>query len=195
MIVARKPCVIYDVDVIGVVGLLVLGLAGWFGVVVPANANAIEYAALSAQIAVAETKLEQASQRLREVNTRIASLQSGVAERTRDAPKRTALTSFLQCAATVAEECDLQIVQVVPQPVREAEGYFVGDVSFTGRGTCLDFARFVDRLARRNPYHAVQAFAIEQRGGEADDAQCQLSWTLRLYMLGDEAPAEAEGQP
>ena len=189
MIVSRKPCTIYDVDVIGVAALVVTGLAAWFGVIVPASANATEYQALSARIAAAETKLEHAGEQLRNVNARITALQNGVADRTRDAPKSGALTPFVQCAASLAEECELQVAQVLPQPVRHADGYLIGDVWFSGRGTSLNFARFLDQLARVNPYHGVEGFSIKRSGGEPDDPECALSWTLRLYMLED-APGE-----
>jgi hypothetical protein len=60
------------------------------------------------------------------------------------------------------------------------------DVSFSGRGRSLDFARLLDQLARENPYFSLQEFSIKASPHPADP-ECDLSWTLRLYMLEDQA--------
>jgi cell division protein FtsB len=184
MIIARKPCTVYDVDLIGIAALVVVVLAACFGTVIPASANANEYQAVRARIAVAHAKLQQASGQLRKLNAEIAALRSGVGERMRSAPKPGALTPFLQRVARLAEQCDLQLAQVVPQATREAAGCVLSDVRFSGRGSALSFIRLLDALARENPYHALQSFQIKQAGNLADP-RCTLSWTLRLYMLED----------
>ncbi|GAF79456.1 unnamed protein product, partial [marine sediment metagenome] len=139
MIVCQKPFTIYDVDVIGVTALVVIGMAAWFGLVVPAGADASECRGLSATIAQADTRTEQTAARLREVSAQIERLQAGVTQQTRVAPKSGALTPFVQRVASLAEECDLQIARVLPQPVQTAHGYLIGDVRFSGQGTSLDF--------------------------------------------------------
>lgn len=191
MIVCRKPCTIYDVDVIGIAALVVIALAACFGVIVPASANATEYRALSATIAAVKANAEQTNRQLRKVNGEIGLLRSGVAERTRAAPKPGALTPFLQRVASLAEECDLQIEQVLPQPVRQAGNYLVGEVHFSGRGTALNFAWLLEQLGRENRYHALQEFSITQ-ANDPSDGRCNLSWTLRLYMLGGESEQAGE---
>ena len=194
MILCRKPCTLYDVDVIGLVALAAVGLAACFGVVLPARAGANEYRALAARISDADAKAQQAGQRIREVNAKVAALQQGVAERASAAPKPGAFTEFLQQVASVAQQCDLQIAQVVPQPTQLADGYRFADVHYVARGRSLDFARLLDQLARDNPYLRVLDFAIV---GTADPQQplCKLTWSLRLYMLEEGSPATAGAQP
>jgi hypothetical protein len=194
MIVCRRPCTVYDVDVIGVAVLVVLALTACFGVIMPASANATQWRALSARIAAVKAVTEQTNGRLRKVNAEISALQTGVAERTRAAPKPGALTSFLQRVAQLAEECGLQITQVLPQPAQQANGCLASDVWFSGRGTGLSFARLLDELVRENPYHALQDFRISH-SGDPDDPRCTVSWTLRLYILEDEALEPAEEAP
>ncbi len=194
MILCRKPCAIYDVDLIGLAALAVIALAACFGVIVPASATATECRALSGRIAAADAKAEQTNGRLHRVNAEIDRLQSGVAERTRAAPKPGALTPFLQRVASVAETCELQLTQVLPQPVQKVDGCLLGDVWFAGQGTGLDFARLLDELARENPYYTVQDFSIAHVG-EPDDPRCKLSWTLRLQMLEDESSGQTAETP
>ena len=194
MIVCRKPFTIFDVDVIGVAALVVLALAACFGVLVPASANATEYRALSARLVAADGRLEQTNQQLRRINSEIAALESGVAERTRAAPGADAPTPFLQRVAALAEQWNVQLVQVLPQPTRAADGYLFTDVRFSGRGTSLSFAGLLDQLARENPYHALQDFAIT-RSADPGDTRCALSWTLRLHMLEDDSAGHTEVRP
>lgn len=185
MIVSRKPCTLYDVDVIGIVLLAVIALAVYLGVIVPAGANASGYRDLSAKIAAANAAADQTGDRLRRVNQEIEMLQSGVAGHMHVAPKPGALTPFLQRVASLAIGCDLRIMQVLPQPVREADGYLTCDVSFSGQGRGLDFARLIHELSGDNPYFSLQGFSVK-RPPNAAPPECELSWTLRLYMLEDD---------
>jgi hypothetical protein len=174
--------------------LVAIGLVGWLGVLTPARARATQYRALAARITDAKTKTEQTNVRVREINTEATRLREGVAGGTRAAPKPGALTSFLQRVATLAQEFDVQIVQVLPQPARRLDGYQVGVVGFSGRGSSLSFARLLDRLARENPYFELDDFSLA-RAADAADSRCTLSWTLRLYMLEDESSSSAGDRP
>lgn len=194
MIVCRKPCTIYDVDVIGVAALVVIALAACFGVIVPARVNATEYRARAAQIAAANAQLEQTHGRLRKINAEITTLRSGVAEHMRAAPKPGAQTQFLQRVASLAKQCNLQIAQVWPQPTQMAKGYLLSDIRFSGRGTALDLARLLDQLARENPYQRLEDFAITH-AADPEDPRCALSWTLRLYMLADDPLGQVAEKP
>jgi len=194
MIVCKKPCTIYDVDVIGVVALIAVGVAACLGVVIPATADASEFRALSAKIAQANSKTEQTGVRLSKVDLQIEELQRGVDEQTRLAPKPGALSPFLQRVASVAEGCNLRIHRVLPQPGQRADGYAIGDIRFSGAGSSLDFVRLLDQLARDNPYYALRDFSI-RRSADSTDPGCALSWTLRLYMLDDESLDDAGETP
>jgi hypothetical protein len=187
MIVARKPCTLYDVDVIGVTILTVIALAACFGVILPTGSNASAYRDVSARIVSANAVGDETGERLRNVMREIKMLQAGVAEHLDAAPKPGALTPFLQRVASLAVQCELRLAQVLPQPMKQADGYLTCDVSFSGQGRCLAFARLLDELSADNPYFSLQDFSIKASRNAAQPV-CELSWTLRLYMLEDEAP-------
>ncbi len=201
MIVARRPCTLYDVDVIGAAVLAVIALAAAFGVVLPAGVHATEYRDLSASIVAANATADQTGERLRGVNREMEALQEGVAGHMLAAPKPGALTPFLQRVASLANRCDLRIMQVLPRPVQPADGYLTCDVAFTGRGRSLDFARLIHELSWDNPYFSLREFSIKAPRNDLQPA-CELTWTLRFYMLEDSAqqlrPADQpdrEGRP
>jgi hypothetical protein len=186
MIVCRKPCTLYDVDVIGLAVLLVIVLAAWFGVILPAGAKAAEHRELSAKIVSAAAAADQTGEHLRRVSREMELLQIGVAGHMDTAPKPGALTPFLDRVASLATRCGLEIMQVLPRPVRPADGYLACVVSFTGRGRGLDLARLIHELSLDNPYFALQSFSIKS-SPHSSGGECELSWALRLYMLEDGA--------
>ncbi len=185
MIVCRRPCTLYDVDVIALVALAAMALAAYFGVILPGGATTAQYRDLSAGIAGANAAADQTAERLHAVNQEVEVLQSGVLNRARAAPKPGALTAFLQRVANLAIRYDLRIVQVLPQPARQVGGYLLSDVCFSGRGRSLALARLLDQLACENPHFSLQSFSIKGSPDPADP-ECELSWTLRLHMLQDE---------
>lgn len=194
MIVCRRPCTIYDVDVIGVVSLLMIGAAAWVGVIGPADANASERRGVTAMIAAANVKSEETNSRLRGLNTEIKTLFAGVAQHAELAPRAGALTPLLHRVATLADQNDLQITQVLPQATQEVDGYLQADVWMSARGFALDFLRLLDQLSRESPYCALRDFSIKHVGNSADQ-RCQLSWTIRLHMLVSEAADPTKEQP
>lgn len=194
MIVCRKPCTIYDVDVIGIVALLIIGAAAGVGVIGPADANASERRDVTAMIATANVKSEETNSRLRSLNTEIKTLYAGVTQHAELAPRPGALTPLLHRVANLADQCDLQITQVLPQATQEVDGYLQADVWMSARGYSLGFLRLLDQLSRENPYCALRCFSIKRVGNSADE-RCQLSWTIRLHMLASEAAGPTKEQP
>jgi hypothetical protein len=193
MIVCRKPCTVYDVDVIGMAVLVVLSLAACFCVVIPAGKNGDEYRVLSTEVSSTRNAIAQANGRLRQVNAEISLLEKAVSERTRAAAKPGELTPFLHQVVSLAEACDLEVAQVLPEPVRRSGGCLVGEARFSGRGNVVDFLRLLDQLGQKTPTFALKAFSIKG-AGKPDDSRCILSWTMRLYML-DDASTDDLGEP
>jgi hypothetical protein len=195
MIITRKPWTLYDVDVIALAALALIGLTACFGVMLPAGAHASEHTELSAQIASATAAADETGAVLHNVIREINMLQVGIADHVLAAPKPGALTPFLQRVASLSRRCNLRITQVVPEPVRTADGYLTCDVSFSGQGRCLDFARLIHDLSEENPYFSLQSFSIMAEGSPTQPT-CKLSWMLRLYMLEDEQPGpDTEARP
>lgn len=194
MIVCRKPCTIFDVDAIALSILLVIALAAWFVVAKPALANATEYRELTAKIGVANAAVASTSDKLSAVQTQCERLRAGVECQAEAAPKSDALTFFLNRITNLALECGVTITQVVPRPVRRNDGYLSNDILFTAKGGSLDFARLLDRLACENPYFTLEEYALKRLSGPGATA-CEITWTLRLYMLEDKPTMRKEGGP
>ena len=194
MIVCRKPVVLYDVDIIAGSILLVIALASYFGVIVPASANATGYRELAAKIEAANGDVSSASTKLSAIHAQIEQLRAGVARQSEAAPKADALTPFLGRIPDLADECGLTLVQVVPRPVKRNEGYLSDDIFFTAKGGSLGFARLLNRLACEHPYFTLEDYSIKRMSGRGQQL-CEITWTLRLYMLEDGPANQKGGRP
>jgi hypothetical protein len=194
MILCRKPCVLFDVDVIAGAILLVIALASYFGVIRPAYANAAGYRDLAAKIEAANAQVSATSEKLSVVHGQVERLREGVALQSEAAPKADALTPFLGRIADLADECGVTIAQVAPRPLRRNDGYLSGDIFFTGTGGSLGFARLLNRLSCEHPYFTLEEYSLKRAAGAGSQA-CELVWTLRLYMLEEGAADRKGGQP
>jgi Tfp pilus assembly protein PilO len=193
MIVCKKPCTIYDVDLAGLSALTVLGLLTYFVVVLPVRTHWDTYRELSARQHSSETAIRQTDGQLRKAESDIARLQAAIVKLSRQAPQAGSLPQFLSRATVLAEGAQLEVFQVVPHATRAVDECLVAEIEMSGRGHSLDFVRFLDTLARENPYQSLQQFSITRRE-ESDDGVCDLSWTIRLRMLPVKSPAYTEGQ-
>jgi len=199
MIVCRRPGMVFDVDVIGLVALGVIVAAAWVGVLAPMRANATELRALHARIDAASEKTVQTNSRLHKVNMEAATLERGITERLHDAPGPSALTPFLHRVAALAELYGVELEQMVPRPAQQVGGCAAADIRFSGHGAVPAFLRLLDQLWREVPYIALQELTIS---GAADPALSgsTICWTLRLHMPGDSGavpdvrPGPAPGQ-
>lgn len=192
MILLHRPIVVYDVDAVAAVVLLALLALGYFGVVEPAEERARLQNGLQAQLTQLEAQMGRRAARLRALEEQVGQLQKGVAAQRAAAPRRASLAATVQGIVALAESCGLRVAQVAPQTGRETD-HHLADFAFSARGYSLDFLRFLDQLARDNPHCSVLQFAVAA-SAQAEDAACNLSWTLRLRMLSDE-PAALAGRP
>jgi hypothetical protein len=188
MIICKRPCTLYDVDVAGLGGLVLLAALAYFVIVVPMRAHWSTYRDLSAQHRSAEAVAQQTGNRVRQAGADIARLGDGVAALAERAPEPGSLPQFLSRATDLAEQAQLEVFQVLPHATRAVDEYLIADIEMSGCGRSLDFIGFLDALARENPYQSLQQFSITQPDGP-DDGLCDLSWTIRLYML----PSEPSG--
>lgn len=193
MIVCKKPCTLYDVDLAGLSALTVLGLLTYFAVVVPIQTHWDTYRDLSARQNFSETVLRQTGSQLRKVEADTARLQATIATLARQVPQPGWLPQFLSRATVLAEGTQLEVFQVIPHAMQAVDECLVADVEMSGRGHSLDFIRFLDALGRENPYQSLRQFSITRRE-ESDDGLCDLSWTIRLRMLPAASPGQTEGQ-
>ena len=191
MIICKRPVVLYDVDAAGVAALVLLGVVAYFAVFVPVQAQQKAVGALRSELGATRSATGQTGAHLRTLRQDVAQLQRCLADGAAQAPTATSLTQFLSRIAVLAEEANLQVLQIVPAPTQRVEDHLTSDVHISGRGRSLDFIRFLDRLARENPYQSLQRFSVTQEA-DAEQGVCTLSWTVRLNMLPPAPSASVE---
>lgn len=194
MIVCRKPCTLYDFDLLGLAGLVVVGLAAWWAVVAPWRQMWSRYAELVDAQEHTERALRQEVAALDGFEQGLAQLEDAVVSEADDVPRSSAYAQLLRRMTDAALDARLELLNVSPQPLVTRGAYVVSDVRLGGRGRSQDFLRFLDRLAQENPCQSLQMCSLT-RSGQADtqgSALCELTWTVRLYLLPGE-PSESAG--
>jgi hypothetical protein len=182
VIVCRRPLALYDVDLLGAAGLLLLGFAAWWTVWAPWQRTWHECRALGAERRAAEIQLQQQLTELERFEKGRAWLESQIAGQSERAPGPAALPTLLQQMTELARDAHLELVSVKPQPAAREGVYLVSDVQFAGRGQSRDFIRFLDRLAEQNPYQRVRTCAVRRPAQAAEPRPCELEWSVRLYL-------------
>lgn len=185
MIVCRKPWTLFDFDLLGGAGLVVLGLAAWWAVLAPWRQMWSDYRRLVAARSDAGNRLRQQVTELERFEQGLAQLEEVVASETAHVPRLDGFSQLLQGMTAAAADSQLELLNVSPQPAAASGAYLVSDVQLGGRGGSRDFIRFLDRLARENPYQALQTCSITRPSQNAQ-ATCDLTWTIRLYLLPTE---------
>jgi hypothetical protein len=195
VIVCRKPWTVYDVDVAGLVGLAVLAAASWWLAVAPWLQTWHGFRELARkQAAVSQCVLDDIVESDRREGE-LEGLGRVVSNELAQVPAAGALTEQLQRMTELARACDVELLSVTPQPPSREGPYWVSDIRVTGRGSCRNFIRLLDRLAGENPYASLRACSVA-RPPLSREASGELAWTVRLYLLpanGDGGDAEARG--
>jgi Tfp pilus assembly protein PilO len=182
MIVSRRPWTLYDVDIVGGASVMLLLLAAVWLVVWPWQRTWREYRHAQTARSEAVKRLEDDRLVLDEFEQSLQPLQQAIASQTRQIPYADSFARLLQQLTDVANEAQLQLLTVQPQPIVESGPYLVSDIHLGGRGRSRDFIRFLDRLAQENPYQSLVTCAVDREAGDSQPA-CNLSWTVRLYLL------------
>jgi hypothetical protein len=182
MIVCKKPCTLYDVDVLGAAGVLVLTLAAWWLVVAPWQHMWRDYQALSAARVVATTQLCDDVKELERFEQGLTQLDELVTADFGDIPRSDSVSQLLRKITALAEGEKLELLNVTPQPATPSGAYLVSDIKVGARGHSRDFIRFLDRLARENPYQSLLTCSIN-RAAQTAPGICEFDWTVRAYLL------------
>jgi Tfp pilus assembly protein PilO len=191
VILCRKPFPIYHIDAVGVLGLLALMLAGWWLALAPWRQTCASCRELGQRRATLESELQAQSEKLERAVEDLAWLQGVIDTQVVEEPRADSVPQLLREMTELAGEVQIELLSVVPQPAVPEGAYVVSDIQFTGRGRSPSFIRFLDRLAQQNPFQALTNCSLKRAAGAADET-CDLSWTLRLYMLPATA-GEGEG--
>jgi hypothetical protein len=182
MIICRKPWTLYDVDLVGAALLVVLVAAGFWLVALPARQAWSAYRQTAASFVAAQRKLEQDAHDVEGFEQQLVTFEDLVAAGMRGVPDPNAFVPRLREMTQAAEAEQVRVLNVAPVPSTLEGAYLVVDVQVTGRGASPAFFRFLDRLARENPYQALRAFTISRPAASAEES-CELAWTIRFYLL------------
>ena len=182
MIVCKKPCTLYDADLLGAAGVLALGLAAWWLVVAPWQQMWHDYQALSTARAAVSAKLRDDVKELERFEQGLTQLDGLVTADFGDIPRSDSISQLLRKITDLAEGEKLELLNVTPQPATASGAYFVSDIKVGARGHSRDFIRFLDRLARENPYQSLQTCSIS-RAAQGPPGVCEFAWTVRAYLL------------
>lgn len=184
MIVARRPFLLYDVDLIAI-GVLVGIVAAFFATVyAPLRASDRSHRTLAGELALSEERARLLERRLADARDDNARLASAVAGAREQAPGSTALTGFVDLLTSRAADCGIDVTQVRPEGATPRDGLLVGRITVVGRGRGSDFMNLLQILARENRYHSVADVSVTRAVGDRDDL-CALSWSHFVHMLPD----------
>jgi Tfp pilus assembly protein PilO len=193
VIIARKPWTIYDVDVLGAGGVLLLAAAAWWLAITPWQKTWAHSRELATQRTNLQAGLREDVAELEHFQRQLTQLEGVVAAQTAEVPRADSVSDLLRRMTDLAKDAELELINVAPRPATAEGAYLVSDIEVTGRGRSHDFIRFLDQLALGNPYQALRSCSITHPAG-GDRTTCDLTWTVRLYVLPSVA-STAGGRP
>lgn len=191
MIVTRKPCTLYDVDLIGFAVVAAIGVAAWALVIAPWHNTWTRYREATARCAEVESQLQRDLNDLQRFEGDLARIERAGDDQSDRAPTAAAVSHLLRQMTHLAQAAHLDLLSVAPQSMQRDGPYLVHEIQLAGRGCSGDFILYLDQLAREMPYQSLQTCSIS-RPATSTEPTCELAWSVRLYLLPD-APKPAPG--
>jgi len=192
MIVCRRPWTLFDVDIGGAAAVAaILATTVWL-VLGPWQQTWADYGRLSRQRTEMRVGLQQDLARVERYERGVQELSETAADQLAHAPTVDGYPQLLRQMTELAAESQLQLLSVAPQPPVPSGPYLVSDVQVGGRGRSRDFILFLDRLAQANPYQVLRACSLSRPPG-ATEPQCDLNFTVRVYLLATPELTRAGG--
>ncbi len=173
MIIARRPCLIFDVDLIGLAALLGLAAMAWFVAIRPQQQDARKLAQLALQLDQARLTLQQKRDQLRAVQDQTERLAGLLARGKRTEPPARSMAEHVSLVLAAAGRCGLDVIDFTPT---DPSGDDPAGLTLRCRGTSRAFLEFLRTCARREPRHRIERFAIRVRG----DGVCELECVMRF---------------
>ena len=130
----------------------------------------------------AEHGLESDGRELQRFRTELDRLEEVIRTQADQLPGADAFARQLRGMTAIADQESVDLLTVAPQPAQALGPYLVNDIKVGARGRSDAFLRFLDHLAREDPYQSLRAWSISRAPQPAGD-QCELAWTLRFYLL------------
>lgn len=183
MILVRKPVRIYDVDLIGIVMVAIIGIVAYVSVILPALEGASLGAQLRQSVALADESIQRTAQRLDRYTQDVKLLSVAVAERAAASPGMRDSAGFPSSVAGAAEAVGVHVLQMAPIAPRETERGLVSDLQVVARGTLLDLTRLLDRVRRERTHCQVLEYVVTE-SRDPSDPRCVITFTLRLFLSG-----------
>ena len=193
MVICKKPCTIHDVDAVGFLAVLLIGITGYRSGYVSLQEQQRTLAERRHELAAVRATAEDVHERRDNVGENMKRLRAQLAEVSAQVPTMNSLTQFLSELATLARRSDLEVLQIVPGRTETQHGHSMSDIRVTARGRSIDFIRFLGRLERAGPHQSLQRLSIA-RSTQTQDKQCELAWTIRLHMLPPAVAAQLRGE-
>lgn len=190
MIIARRPLLIFDVDLIGLGLLAGLAVGAYLGVIRPQAEQARQLAQLQLQLDQARLTVQQQRDRLRAVQDQTQRLGALLAQRhLADTPQRS-MAEHVSLVLAAAGRCGLEVLDFSPdQKSADARGLLL-----RLRGPSRAFLQFLHACASREPRHRVERFQLRGHGEQGCEIECVMRFLDPPHLTAD-ATHDAGGRP
>ncbi len=184
MLICDRPR-LYDVDLIGLAALVLIGLTMWYGAIKPLEGRIQEFRKCQ------EGKIEEKKQSLRELESlkQLNNQRQILAEELSQARdvlrENTGIPNILRTIESICGNWNLQIDQVSPGPARQTPHFNVQEMELELTGQFPDLIGFVEALQQKAPYVCVAHSSVEkvmQKENEQENgASCAIQLTFDIF--------------
>lgn len=181
---------LYPVDLIGLAGLTILGLAVFVGLYEPQRAAAEQSQQLRATLARERQKVQQGQQRIRTARRQLDQLNAAIANQKHQPPAVDQLNDVQSGIVAAAQSSGLTIQSVVPREIRRLAECLASELELRAQGPPAAFVQLLDRLAREYPHHALRGFELRELRSDGKGL-CEIVVRLQLFLLPEESDAVA----
>lgn len=187
MVLCRRPIRVFDVDVVGLAGLALIGAAAYLLLIHGVRSDWRAFQDAAQQRTATERTVSGMHAVLRALDADITRIALVSKQAVGTAPRQGDIPAMLAQLADIAQRCGVDLGQVTPQPAVAGNGYWYVDVEVTGRGASGAFIALLDQFALLNQYHSIPRLSVQTDG--VNGGTCRLAWTLRLHVLPEEMAA------
>lgn len=169
MIIARRPLLIFDVDLIGLGALAALVALAYVVAIQPQRHDARRLAQVTVQLDQARMTLQQQRDRLRAVQDQTQRLSALLAQRSAGGPPVRSMAEHVSLVLAAASRSGLEVLDFTPDA---AAGQDAAGLSLRARGRSRALLEFLRACARREPRHRIERFLIRSRPPDGCDFEC-----------------------
>jgi hypothetical protein len=186
MLLCRRP-LLFTSDLLGAAGIALICGAVGMGVIGPWQAALASRPSLTQNIAEADIRYGQSTQRNQALAAIIRQHERAVAELA--GRRRTDPGDFLEFVSDRCARHGIRLLQMTPQNVAASEAQRAWDAQWRAAGPFPAFPRLLSDMEEWSPFVEVRELSVTGPPAGAD-ADCQFSWTVRVS-----APAATPREP